>query len=95
MLSPYSKAQLLGRFCNFLMKSPNFGTPYSIVSSFVLILPRRYPIKGISYHLIQLNQQYFSQITAALDEVAISYHRVRGLYFLAVIVVLTITILIE
>ena len=28
MLSPYSEAQLLGRFCNFLMKSPNFGTPY-------------------------------------------------------------------
>ena len=28
MLSPYSKAQLLGRFCYFLMKSPNFGTPY-------------------------------------------------------------------
>ena len=28
MLSPYSEAQLFGRFCNFLMKSPNFGTPY-------------------------------------------------------------------
>ena len=28
MLSPYSEAQLLGRFFNFLMKSPNFGTPY-------------------------------------------------------------------
>ena len=28
ILSPYSKAQLLGRFCNFLVKSPNFGTPY-------------------------------------------------------------------
>ena len=31
MLSPYSEAQLLGRFCNFLMKSPNFGTPYCTV----------------------------------------------------------------
>ena len=31
MLSPYSEAQLLGRFCNFLMKSPNFGTPYCIL----------------------------------------------------------------
>ena len=31
MPSPYSEAQLLGRFCNFLMKSPNFGTPYYTV----------------------------------------------------------------
>ena len=33
MLSPYSEAQLLGRFCNFLKKSPNFGTPYCTVYS--------------------------------------------------------------
>ena len=31
MLSPYREAQLLGRFCNFLRKSPNFGTPYYTV----------------------------------------------------------------
>ena len=46
MLSPYSEAQFLGRICNFLMKSPNFGTPYCIVYSVY------YTVYSIHYSVI-------------------------------------------
>ena len=48
MLSPDSEAQLLGRFCNFLIKLPNFGTPYyadvlkSNYSNYVGVLKSNY-----------------------------------------------------
>ena len=38
---------------------------------------------------IYSNRLYFSCRTAAQNEVALSYHRVRGLYFLAVVFVAT------
>ena len=51
-------------------------------------------LSGCLQRMITLHNIFLTRITAAQNEVALSYHRVRGLYFLAVFPVATIAVVI-